>query len=179
MWKAVIRSPVRVIAAFHILGAATCLLSRFVFIVELGRGWQEPLPGGNDKSVLQSLVILLHVKSPSGTAGGSVPLPRCARGGELSSSARSLAKLTRRKPYSISFPNDCAPWGRHVLALGPVLRNPGSPPQTLLALPLPRVPWRHRAGEHQHRCWVCAGLQPFVPPLPSICSSQLEKGDGE
>lgn len=88
---------------------------------------------GDDKSLLWSLVILLGVKSSLGTAGRSVSLPCYSRGGEISSSP---AKPARRNPCGASFPGDqwLCPQGR----LEPVLKNPGSPQQTLLALP-----WRH------------------------------------
>lgn len=61
---------------------------------------------GNDKSLLQLLVILLRVKSSLEPSGGSVSLPRCAGGNGICSSAPSPAKQRRRKPCGVSFPED-------------------------------------------------------------------------
>lgn len=71
-------------------------------MAELGRGWQEPL-GGDDKSLLRSLVILPHGKSFSGASGASVSLPRCAWGDELSSLARTPQSYQEENPVVCHF----------------------------------------------------------------------------
>jgi len=130
---------------------------------------------GDDKSAPWSLVILLHVKSSSGAAGGSVSLPRCARGGEISGSARSPAEK-KTLGCITSEGLTAVPLGNARAGLEPVLETQRAPsrPSGLFLCPV----WRHRAGKRRHRCWVRPGLQPVIHPLLAA-SSQPEKGGGE
>lgn len=132
---------------------------------------------GDDKSLLWSLVILLHVKSSLGTAGRSVSLACCSRGNEISSSP---AKPARRNPCCASFPGDLwlCPQGR----LEPVLETQGAPSKPSWLFLCPTSP----GGTEWEAEWVNIspvalglGLQPFLHPLHFIFISQTEKGDGE